>query len=147
MDAPEPPRNFLFFFFISNSKLLKKIQLLMEDFQYFLCQLCKGILKNKGCVFDIDAPNQTALKIHVFMSQSWPYSEERKISCVLYSQRRKTICLSMFLWNMIKNASFYFVTLGPWNQSTVRHGIFPPIGGFPPIERPHGSFLRSVQIR
>ena len=29
----------------------------------------------------------------------------------------------------------------------VRHGIFPPIGGFPPIERPHGSFLRSVQIR
>ena len=28
-----------------------------------------------------------------------------------------------------------------------RHGIFPPIGGFPPIERPHGSFLRSVQIR
>ena len=28
-----------------------------------------------------------------------------------------------------------------------RHGIFPPIGGFLPIERPHGSFLRSVQIR
>ena len=28
-----------------------------------------------------------------------------------------------------------------------RHGIFPPIGGFPPIERSHGSFLRSVQIR
>ena len=28
-----------------------------------------------------------------------------------------------------------------------RHGIFPPIGGFPPIERPHRSFLRSVQIR
>ena len=28
-----------------------------------------------------------------------------------------------------------------------RHGIFPPIGGFPPIERSHRSFLRSVQIR
>ena len=28
-----------------------------------------------------------------------------------------------------------------------RHGIFPPIGGFLPIERSHGSFLRSVQIR
>ena len=28
-----------------------------------------------------------------------------------------------------------------------RHGIFPPIGGFPPIERSHSSFLRSVQIR
>ena len=28
-----------------------------------------------------------------------------------------------------------------------RHGIFPPIGGFPPIETSHGSFLRSVQIR
>ena len=28
-----------------------------------------------------------------------------------------------------------------------RHGIFLPIGGFPPIERSHGSFLRSVQIR
>ena len=26
-------------------------------------------------------------------------------------------------------------------------GFFPPIGGFPPIERSHGSFLRSVQIR
>ena len=29
----------------------------------------------------------------------------------------------------------------------LRHGIFPPIGGFPPIKRSHGSFLRSVQIR
>ena len=28
-----------------------------------------------------------------------------------------------------------------------RHGIFPPIGGFPPIERSHRSFFRSVQIR
>ena len=28
-----------------------------------------------------------------------------------------------------------------------RHRIFPPVGGFPPIERSHGSFLRSVQIR
>ena len=27
------------------------------------------------------------------------------------------------------------------------HGIFPLIGGFLPIERSHGSFLRSVQIR
>ena len=30
---------------------------------------------------------------------------------------------------------------------TFRHGIFPPVGRFPPIERSHGSFLRSVQIR
>ena len=28
-----------------------------------------------------------------------------------------------------------------------RHVIFPLIGGFPPIERSHRSFLRSVQIR
>ena len=33
------------------------------------------------------------------------------------------------------------------NNWEIRHGIFPPIGGFPPIERSHGSFLRSVQIR
>ena len=32
-------------------------------------------------------------------------------------------------------------------MSRVRHGIFPPIRGFPPIERSQGSFLRSVQIR
>ena len=32
-------------------------------------------------------------------------------------------------------------------STCIRHGIFPPIGGFPPIERSHGSFLRSVQIR
>ena len=30
---------------------------------------------------------------------------------------------------------------------SLRHGIFPPISGFPPIERSHGSFFRSVQIR
>ena len=28
-----------------------------------------------------------------------------------------------------------------------RHGIFPPIGGFPSIERSHRSLLRSVQKR
>ena len=37
--------------------------------------------------------------------------------------------------------------LGPAPVLSIRHGIFPPIGGFPPIERSHGSFLRSVQIR
>ena len=34
-----------------------------------------------------------------------------------------------------------------YKTSLFRHGIFPPIGGFPPIERSHRSFLRSVQIR
>ena len=34
-----------------------------------------------------------------------------------------------------------------FKHGIIRNGIFPPIGGFPPIERSHGSFLRSVQIR
>ena len=64
-------------------------------------------------------------------------------------------------WNVCKEASimtwllnwytyrlsctFFFFQL--FHSEKVRHGIFPPIGGFLPIERSHGSFLRSVQIR
>ena len=38
-------------------------------------------------------------------------------------------------------------TLFQGHRGTCRHGIFLPIGEFPPIERSHRSFLRSVQIR
>ena len=41
-------------------------------------------------------------------------------------------------------ASFSYTVL---KLVACRYGIFPPISGFPPIERSHRSFLRSVQIR
>ena len=43
--------------------------------------------------------------------------------------------------------TYYVHVVGTLSMQPTRHGIFPPIGGFPPIERSHSSFLRSVQIR
>ena len=52
----------------------------------------------------------------------------------------------VFIWpDVISNSDFYFL-IG-YVICMSRHGIFLPIGGFPPIERSHRSFLRSVQIR
>ena len=62
-------------------------------------------------------------------------------------------CLLVWLQHWYLDPSCLLVWLQLWyfDPSCLlvwfRHGIFPPIGGFPPIERSHGSFLRSVQIR
>ena len=55
-----------------------------------------------------------------------------------WERERESVCMCMNICLLFRGVT--------QTGAMYRHGIFPPIGGFPPNERSHGSFLRSVQI-